>query len=65
MKGFSDKWRQWIHYFITGASVAITVNDDVGHYFHTQSVLRQGDPMSPMLLHIVANMLAILVERAK
>jgi hypothetical protein len=27
--------------------------------------LRQGDPLSPLLFNIVANMLAILTERAK
>ena len=31
MKGFSDKWREWIHNFVTRGSVAIKVNDDVGH----------------------------------
>ena len=37
MKGrFSDKWRQWIHNFVTGGSVVIKVNDDVGHYFQTK-----------------------------
>ena len=65
MKGFSHKWRQWIQDFGTGGSVAIKVNDDVGHYFQTKKGLRQGDPMSPMLFNIVADMLAILIERTK
>ena len=33
MKGFSEKWCHWIQNFVTGGSVAIKVNDDVGHYF--------------------------------
>lgn len=33
MKGFSDKWRQWIHNFVTEGSVVIKVNNNVGRYF--------------------------------
>ena len=45
--------------------MAVKVNDDVGHYFQTKKGLRQGESMSPMLFNIVANMLAVLIERAK
>jgi hypothetical protein len=46
-------------------SVGIRVNDDIGHYFQTLKGLRQGDPISPILFSIVADMLAILIARAK
>jgi hypothetical protein len=45
--------------------VGIRVNNDIGHYFKTRKGLRQGDPLSPMLFNIVADMLAILIARAK
>jgi hypothetical protein len=41
------------------------VNDDIGHYFQTHKGLRQGDPLSPILFNLVADMLVILIARAK
>ncbi|WVZ96532.1 hypothetical protein U9M48_042161 [Paspalum notatum var. saurae] len=65
MKGFCQQWCLWIKKFVTGGSVGIKVNDDIGHYFQSKKGLRQGDPMSPILLNIVADMLSILIKRAK
>jgi len=65
MKGFSPKWCRWIEGMVTGGSVGIKVNDDIGPYFQTKRGFRQGDPMSPILFNIVADMLALLIKRAK
>jgi hypothetical protein len=65
MKGFLDEWRALINSFVSGGSVAIKVNDNVGRYFQTLKGMRQGDPLSLMLFNIVADMLAIMIERAK
>ena len=65
MKGFNSVWCEWIHQFISRGSVGVKVNDDIGHFFQTRKGLRQGDPLSPTLFNIVADMLAILINRAK
>ena len=50
---------------VQNGSVGIKINDDIRHYFQTHKGLRQGDSMSPLLFNIVADMLAILIGRAK
>jgi hypothetical protein len=65
MKGFSPIWCKLVANFVQGGSVGVKVNDDIGHYFQTRKGLRQGDPLSPILFNIVADMLAILIARAK
>jgi hypothetical protein len=65
MKGFSPKLCRWIQNMVSGGSVGIKVNDYIGPYFQMKRGLRQGDPMSPILFNIVADMLALLINRAK
>jgi hypothetical protein len=65
MKGFCQQWCAWVENFCTGGSVGIEINDAIGHYFKTHKGLRQGDPMSPILFNIVADMLSVLIKRAK
>jgi hypothetical protein len=65
MKGFSPKWCRWVEGMVSGGSVGIKVNDEIGPFFQTRRGLCQGDPMSPILFNIVADMLALLIRRAK
>jgi hypothetical protein len=65
MKGFDPKWCKWIQEFISRGSVGIRLNDEIRHYFQTRKELRQGDPLYPILVNIVADMLAITINRVK
>jgi retron-type reverse transcriptase len=65
MKGFSQTWCDWISKIMSRGSVAIKVNDNIGHYFQTRKGVRQGDPLSPILFNIVVDMLVVLISRAK
>src|SRR6266498_1668085 len=65
MKGFSPKWISWVKSFISRGSVAVNVNNDIGHFFQTKKGLRQGDHFLPLLFNIAADMLSILIKRAK
>lgn len=65
MKGFSEKWCNWIEAFTQGGHVNIKINDQLGDNFQTRKGLRQGDPLSPILFNIGADMLLVLINRAK
>jgi len=65
MKGFSPVWCKWIEEVVSRGNVGVKVNEEIGHNFQTRKGLRQGDPLSPILFNLVADMLAILVSRAK
>jgi hypothetical protein len=65
MRGFPSLWCQWVDNVIPKGSVCVQINDELGHFFQTKKGLRQGDPLSPILFNLVANMLAVLIERAK
>ncbi|WVZ94912.1 LOW QUALITY PROTEIN: hypothetical protein U9M48_040741, partial [Paspalum notatum var. saurae] len=64
MKGFPPLWCNWIQQFVSGRSVAIKVNNNIGRNFQTKKGLRQ-DPLSPLLFNLVADMLAVFNKQGK
>lgn len=46
MKGISSLFSSWTDKITSLGSVAIKVNDDIGHFLQTKKGVRQGDPLS-------------------
>ena len=55
MKGFAEKWIQWLNKADRGGRVCIDLNGDRGEFFRSYKGLGQGDPLSPLLFNLVVN----------
>ena len=42
MKGFSPLWCKWIVNIVSGGSVEVKVNEDIGHFFPNKEGFGQG-----------------------
>ena len=62
--GFGCKWRRWIQGCISSASISILINGSPTKPFKMERGLRQGDPLSPFLFVLMAEVLHRMLLKA-
>jgi hypothetical protein len=63
-RGFGVKWRSWMRKVIQGGSLCIRINDENSVYFKPGKGLRQGDPLSPIMFNLVADIFTRMLMKA-
>jgi hypothetical protein len=63
-KGFDDLWIKWMESIFTSGTSSILLNGVPGKTFHCRRGVRQGDPLSPLLFVLAADLLQALLNKA-
>lgn len=62
--GFGNIWRGWIKWCITQARFAVLINGEATSMFKNYKGIRQGDPISPFIFIMVAEILSKMISKA-
>ena len=64
-KGFGNRWISWIESILNSGTSAVLLNGVARKVFHCKRGVRQGDPLSPLLFVLAADLLQTLINKAK
>jgi hypothetical protein len=63
VRGFDHKWLQWMKALLEIAKTTILLNGIPGPWIQIKRGLRQGDPLSPLLLIILVDVLQQIIKK--
>ena len=62
-KGFPEQWCHWIQDILSSGTSSMLLNGISGKEFHCKRRVKQGDPLSPLLFVLVADLLQSIVNK--
>lgn len=64
-RGLCSRWIIWIRKWLLSSQSCIIINGDFTPYFYCKRGIRQGDPLSPFLFILAADILSKIFNKGK